>query len=131
MTLLFVTSFFNLLYECSFLCALMAKHTHHIFFTYETRSHVVYQSTAGTPIVHIILYEHSYKQVTPIEPPPPSPSTCRLCACSSRTLFRPQPSGDGTRMPSVLGESRASCRLPMNSWAGPNLKTTTEARARV
>ena len=36
---------------------------------------------------------------------------CRLCARSSRTLFRPQARGDGTRMPSVLGERRTSCRL--------------------
>ena len=50
-----------------------------------------------------------------IEPRPSSPSTCRLCASSSRTLFPPQASGDGTRMQSVLGESGASCRLSINS----------------
>ena len=32
-------------------------------------------------------------------------------ACSSRTLFRPQASGDSTRMQGVFGESRASCLL--------------------
>ena len=52
-----------------------------------------------------------------MEPPIPSPSVCRLCARSSRTLlFRPQARGDSTRMPSVLGESRSSCQL--SSWAG-------------
>ena len=64
---------------------------------------------------------YSYKEIgdaVTIEPPPPSPSTCRLCARSSRTPFRPQARGDGTRMPSVLGESRASCRL--SSWARSN-----------
>ena len=63
---------------------------------------------------------YSYKEgdAARIEPPPPSPSTCRLCERSSRTLVRPQASGDGTRMPSVLGKSRASGRLP--SWARSN-----------
>ena len=60
---------------------------------------------------------YSYKKekgdAARIEPPQPSPSTRRLCARSSRTLFRPHASGDDTRMPSVLGESRASCRLSM------------------
>ena len=42
-------------------------------------------------------------------------------ARSSRTLFRPQASGDGTRMQGVLGESRASsCHLSINSRAGSN-----------
>ena len=64
---------------------------------------------------------YSYKgtgDAARIEPPPPSPSTFRLCARSSRTPFRPQARDDGTRMPSVLGESRASCRL--SSWARSN-----------
>ena len=63
---------------------------------------------------------HSYEEkgdAVRIEPRPPSPNTCRLCARSSRTLFGPQASGDGIRMPSVLGESRASCRLSINSRA--------------
>ena len=46
-----------------------------------------------------------------IEPPPPSPSICRLYTRSSRTLFWPQAGGNDTRMPSVVGETRASCRL--------------------
>ena len=53
-----------------------------------------------------------------IEPRQPPPSTRRLCARSPRTLFRPQTSGDGTRMQNVLGESRATCRLSINSRAG-------------
>ena len=65
------------------------------------------KSTAGTPIV---LYNEKCDAVR-IEPRTPSLSTCRLCARRSRTLFRPQASGDGTRMQSVLGESRAWCRL--------------------
>ena len=63
------------------------------------------QFVAGTPIV--LLYEKSDGTVR-IEPRPPSPNTCRLCARSSRTLFRSQAGGDGTRMQGVLGESRQS-----------------------
>ena len=66
----------------------------------------------------VLLYEKG--DAVRIEPRPPSPNRCRLCARSSRTLFRPQPSGDGTRMQGVLGESRASCRLSINSRAGSN-----------
>ena len=72
------------------------------------------QFAAGTPIA--LLYEKS--DAIRIEPRPPCLNTC-LCARSSRTLFRPQAS-DGTRMQSVLGESRASCRLSMNTRAGSN-----------
>ena len=72
------------------------------------------QFAAGTPIV--LLYEKG--DAVRIEPRPPSPNTCRFCASSSRRFFRPQASGDGTRMQSALGESRASCRL--SSWAGSN-----------
>ena len=64
---------------------------------------------------------YSYKEkgnAVKIEPPPPSPSTCRLCARSSRTLFRPQTRGDVTWVPSVFGESRPSCRL--SNWARSN-----------
>ena len=66
---------------------------------------------------------HSYEEkgdAVRIEPRPPSPNTCRLCARSSRTLVRPQASGDGTRMQGVLSESRASCRLPIIGRAGSN-----------
>ena len=70
----------------------------------------------GTPIV--LLYEKG--DAVRIEPRPPSPNTCRLCACRSRTLFRSQASGDGTRMRGVLGESRASCRLSIDNRAGSN-----------
>ena len=52
------------------------------------------QFAAGTPIV--LLYEKG--DAVRIEPRPPSPNTCRLCARSSRALFPPQASGDGTRM---------------------------------
>ena len=118
MTILFAPSFFNL-YERRILCAAVAKSR---FFPYDTETtRTTYQvlfssstyccrftsSTAGTLIA--LLYEKG--DAVRIEPPPPSLSTCRLSARSSRTLFRPQASGDGTRMPSVLGESRASCRL--------------------
>ena len=74
------------------------------------------QLAAGTPIV--LLYEKG--DAVRIEPRPTSPKTCRFCARCSRTLFRPQASGDGIRMKSVLGESRASCRLSINSRAGSN-----------
>ena len=74
------------------------------------------QFAAGTPIV--LLYEKG--DAVRIEPRPPSPNTCRFCASSSRRFFRPQASGDGTRMNGVLGESRASCRLSINSTAGSN-----------
>ena len=91
--------------------------------TYDTRYryhvpgiHSKQQFAAGTPIV--LLYEKG--DGIRIEPRPPSPNTCRLCARSSRTLFRPQASGGGTRMQSVLGEYRASCRLSITSRAGSN-----------
>ena len=48
--------------------------------------------------LHQVTRLYSYKEkgdAVRIEPTPPSPSTCRLCARSSRTLFRPQASGDG------------------------------------
>ena len=54
----------------------------------------------------------------PVESRPSSPSTCRFCARSSRTLFRPQARGDGIRMQNVLGESKAPWRL--SGWAGSN-----------
>ena len=69
------------------------------------------QPTPVTPIV--LMYEEG--DAVRIEPRSPSPTTCRLCARSLRTFFLPQASGDGTRMQSVLGESRASCRLSTNS----------------
>ena len=93
--------------------------------TYDTRYryHVprIYskqQFAAGTPIV--LLYERG--NAVRIEPRPPSPNTCRLFARSSRTLFRPQAGGDGTRMQGVLGAYKASCRLSinLNSGAGSN-----------
>ena len=74
------------------------------------------QFAAGTPIV--LLYEKG--DAVRIEPRPPSPNMCRLCGRSSRTWSRPQASGGGTRMQGVLGESRASCRLSINSRVGSN-----------
>ena len=74
------------------------------------------QFAAGTPIV--LLYEKG--DAVRIEPRPSCPNTCRVCARSSRTLCRPQASGDGTQMQGVLGESRASCRLSTNGRAGSN-----------
>ena len=69
--------------------------------TYDTRYryHVpgIYskqQFAAGTPIV--LLYEKG--DAVRIEPQLPSPNTCRFCARSTRTLFRPHASGDGIRM---------------------------------
>ena len=82
------------------------------------------QFAADTPIA--LLCEKG--DAVRIEPRPPSPSTCRLCARSSRTLLRPQASGDGTRMQSVLGESRASCRP--SSWAGSNSVRLTATAVR-
>ena len=75
------------------------------------------QSFAAGSLI-VLLYEKG--DAVRIEPRPPSPNTCRLCARSSRTLFRPQAGGDGTRMEGVLGESRASYRLSINSRAGSN-----------
>ena len=76
------------------------------------------QFAAGTSIV--LLYEKV--DAAGIEPRPLSPNTCRPCARSSRTLFRPQASGDGARMQGVLVKSRASCPLStsINSRAGSN-----------
>ena len=65
------------------------------------------QFATGTPIVLLYIKGDPVR----IEPRPPSPNTCRLCAHSSRTLCRPQASGDSTRMQGVFGESRASCLL--------------------
>ena len=91
--------------------------------TYDTRYryHVpgIYnkqQFVPGTPMV--LLYEKG--DAVRIEPRPPSPNTCRLYAHSSRTLFRLQASGDGTRMQGVLGESRISCLLSIDVRAGSN-----------
>ena len=109
--LLFVTSFLNLLFEFR---------THFIF-SYDTETTCttyqvpgIYTAAARTAAAVVysrypdrMLYEKD--DAVRIEPRPPSPSTCRLCARISRTLLRPQPSGDGTRMQSVLDESRASC----------------------
>ena len=67
------------------------------------------QFAAGTPIV--LPYENG--DVVRVEPRPPSPNMCRFGESSSRTLFRPQANGDGTRMQGVLGESRASCRIKL------------------
>ena len=101
------------------------------FFSYYTSTrHTTYQVpvpgiyskqqfAAGTPIV--LMYEKGDAvRIEPRQPRPPSRNTCRLCARSSRTLFRPQASGDGTRMQGVLGESRASCWLSIKSRAGSN-----------
>ena len=49
-------------------------------------SHSQHRFAAGTPIV--LLYEKG--DAVRIEPRPPSPNTCRLCARSSRTLFEPK-----------------------------------------
>ena len=88
----------------------------HVRTTYQVPRIFKQQFAAGTPIV--LLYEKC--DAIGIEPRPPSTSTCRLCARSSRMLFRPQASGDGTRMQGVLGESRALCRLSINCRSGPN-----------
>ena len=85
----------------------------------------------GTPLYQVYIQQAAVRSRYPdrtavqkgdavrIEPRPLSPTTCRLCARSSRTLFRPQASGDGSRMQGVLGEYRASCRLSFNR-AGSN-----------
>ena len=64
------------------------------------------------------------KKVTPFE----SSHGHHLCARSSRTLFRPQARGDGIRMQSLLGESRASCRL--SCWVGLNSVRLTATAVR-
>ena len=81
----------------------------------------------GTPTLQQVPRSYSYKEkgdAARIEPPPPSPSTCGLCARSSRTLFRPPARGDGNRMPSVLGESRASCPSPIGQYQTDGLTAT-------
>ena len=88
--------------------------------------HSKQQFAAGTPIV--LLDEKG--DAVRIEPRPPSPNTCRLCARSSRTLFRSQASGDGTRMQGMLGESRASCQLSINSRAGSNSQAHNSSSTR-
>ena len=127
MPLLFVISFFEL--PCTsvpgrILCTALCKNKHFTFnvlygdHTYQVPVPGIYskqQFSAGTPIVP--LYENG--DAVRIEPRPPS-NTCRFCARSSRTLFRPQASGYGTRMQVVLGESRASCRLSIRSRVGSN-----------
>ena len=114
------------MYECRILCAALCRIEEFIFFVvYRDHTRITYQVpvpdiwskqqfAAGTPIE--LLYE--YGDAVRIEPRPPSPNTCRFCARSSRTLFRPQASGDGTWMMGVLGESRASYRLSITSRAG-------------
>ena len=125
--------FLNLpVYECRIFCAALCKNKHFTFFVFygDHTYHIQYQIpvpgiysepqfSADTPIV--LLYEKI--NAVRIEPRPPCLNACRLCARSSRTffsrtLFGPQASGDGTRMQGVLGESRASCRLSINSGAG-------------
>ena len=93
--------------------------TTHVYTTYQVPVPGIYskqQFAAGTPIV--LLYEMG--DAVRIEPRPPSPNTCRLCSRSSRTLFGPQASGDGTQIQGVLGESRAWCRLSTSCRAGSN-----------
>ena len=99
--------------------SLFSCHTETTRTTYQVTVPAIYsmqQFAAGTPMV--LLYEKG--DAVRIEPRPPSPNTCRFCARSSGTLFRPQASGDGTRMKGVLGESRTSGRLSINSRAGSN-----------
>ena len=112
----------------------MAKNTHFISCSYDTETTPTRDYTYNVNSTYHVFSYSSYTLLVPrsysykkkgdavtIEPPPPSPSTCRLCVRSSRTPFRLQARGDGTRMPSVLGESRASCRL--SSWARSNSQT--------
>ena len=92
--------FLPLLFVCRMLSAALCKNKHFTFFvpygdhTYEVSGtgtryfcsysyHSKQQFAAGTPIV--LLYEKG--DVVIIEPRPPSPNTCRLCARSSRTRF--------------------------------------------
>ena len=111
------------LYECRILCAALCEKTSISLFSYyaettrtmyDTRYRYQVQGiyskqqfATGTPIVLLYIKGDPVR----IEPRPPSPNTCRLCAHSSRTLCRPQASGDSTRMQGVFGESRASCLL--------------------
>ena len=100
----------------------MAK-TRISFFSYDTETTrttyqvlILYSSSSYCCRCSLQQVPRSYCDAVNIESRPPSPSTWRLCARSSRTLFRFQASSDGSRMQGVLGESRASCRL--SSWAG-------------
>ena len=94
---------------------LYGDHTYHVWYQVP-RIYSKQQFAAGTPIV--LRYEMG--DAVRIEPRPPSPNTCRLCSRSSRTLFGPQASGDGTQIQGVLGESRAWCRLSTSCRAGSN-----------
>ena len=120
------------LYECRILCVALCKTSISFFrmISYVDRTYQVGYQLPGTGIYTaaavriaaaevysstpiVLLYDKG--DAIRIEPRPSSPSTCRLCARSSRTFFRPQESGDGTLMQTVLGESIASCRLSINS----------------
>ena len=102
------------------LFVLYGDHTYHVSGTgYQVFIASSSSQQVRTPILP--LYENI--DAVRIEPRPLCLNACRLCARSSRTffsrtLFGPQASGDGTRMQGVLGESRASCRLSINSGAG-------------
>ena len=84
------------------------------------RYQVVISSSSSQQVPRSYCCTYEKGDAVRIEPRPPSPNTCRFCARSWRTLFRPQASGDGTRMQGVVGESVASCRLFTNSRAGSN-----------
>ena len=105
----------------SFFFVRCGDHTYHVLGTrylYGSSLYCCRWSLQQVPTSVALLCEKG--DAVRIEPRPPSPSTCRLCERSSRTLLRPQASGDGTGMQSVLGESRASCRLSIDSRAESN-----------
>ena len=134
----FVTSFFQIPYTSAVSYArLWQKHAFHLFWddaetAPDTRLRITCARTAYQALYSSSAYccrcslqqeprSYWYKErgdAVRIEPPPTSPSTCHLWVRGSRTLFRHQASGDGAHMPSVLGESTASCRL--SSRAGSN-----------
>ena len=99
--------------------------------TYDTRyRYQVFRASSSSQQVPRSYCWYEKGDAVRIEPRPPSPNTCRLCARNSRTLFRPQASGDSTRMQGVLGESRASCQLSINSRAGSNSGSQQQHSAR-
>ena len=94
--------------------SIMLRFSYDMYRTHVPGSWYLYskqQFAAGTP--DVLPYEKG--DAFRMKPRSPSPHTCRLCARSSRTLFRPQASGDGARMQGVLVALRASCRLYIDS----------------
>ena len=127
------------MYECRILCAALCRIEEFIFFVvYRDHTRITYQVpvpdiwskqqfAAGTPIE--LLYEKDDAVI--IEPRPPSISqhVPPLRAQLANVVSIPN-ERHGTRMQGVLGESRASCRLSINSRAGSNSQAHSSSTAR-